>query len=413
MAIENLKQETASAPPVGEAMRFRLAGVLLRQMVNDARVQIVCEGGGPSLALGKPGAQSFTMTIDRPATLWALMRDPDPGLGEAYMGGRWSLVEGDIGAFITMLARGRQKLFEGPAGGFFTALIGRHPPDYDHGIENSYRQVQHHYDIGNDLYALFLDEGMNYSCAFFETPEQSLRDAQLNKIRIAIRRLDVQPGMKVLDIGCGWGETTRILAGEAGARAAGVTLAENQLRLAKLRAENMDNPPDYFLQDYREHAAQHQDFYDRIVSIGMFEHVGDKNHDVYFRAVQEQLKPGGRALIHSIVRSGRPSTASLSSPWLDKYIFPGGCIPEVGDIVKGGEKQGLELAHEPYIQPSFHYAETLRRWRANFAANAGRLNPAHYDARFTRMWIYYLAMCEAMFDGCGYRVAQTVFKKPA
>ncbi|GJL85820.1 MAG: cyclopropane-fatty-acyl-phospholipid synthase [Micavibrio sp.] len=410
---EIARLQPEKGPKVAKNMRFRLAGLLLGQLVNEARLVVRCKNDGPVLTFGKVGQQPFTMFIDQPATLWEILRDPDPGLGDTYMDGRWEMAEGDIGAFVSMLARGRQKLFEGPTGKIFTMLLNSRPDDYDHSPEASYGQVQHHYDIGNGLYKLFLDEGMNYSCAFFETSQQSLRDAQLNKIETTIKRLDIKPGMKVLDIGCGWGETSRVIAREADADVSGVTLAKNQLAIAKDQAKYMKNLPQYFLQDYREHATEHESFYDRIVSIGMFEHVGDKNYGEYFKAVFDQLKPGGKALIHSIVRSGKPSTAELSSPWLDKYIFPGGCLCEVEDMVREGEQQGLKLAYEPYIQESFHYAETLRRWRENFVGNLDKLDSKKYDERFIRMWIFYFAMCEAMFDGCGYRVAQVVFEKPS
>ncbi len=394
-------------------MRFRLAGLLLGQLVNDSRLIVECKNGGAFLKFGKAGQEPYTMVIDQPGTLWEILRDADPGLGETYMDGKWELAEGDIGAFVSMFARGRQKLFEGTSGRLFTTLLNKRPEDYDHSPEASYGQVQHHYDIGNDLYTLFLDEDMNYSCAFFEQPEQPLHDAQLNKIRTSIARLDIRPGMKVLDIGCGWGKTCRTIVEESGAAATGISLAENQIQWAMEKAKPMTHRPAFYLEDYREHANAHENFYDRIISIGMFEHVGDKSYGEYFGAIYKQLKPGGKALVHSIVRSGEPSTAELSSPWLDKYIFPGGCLCEAEDMVREGEQQGLTLAHEPYIHESFHYAETLRRWRGNFLSNLDQLDPARYDERFIRMWVFYFVMCEAMFDGCSYRVAQVVFEKPA
>lgn len=355
----------------------------------------------------------FVLVIKERDIVWDILKNPDPGLGEAYMEGQWHLAQGDIGEFITYLASGRIRIVDSPLGRIFNGLLNiARPHNYDHSPEANYELVQHHYDIGDDLYELFLDEGMNYSCAFFETPDQSLRDAQLNKIRTSIKRLGVEPDMKVLDIGCGWGETTRIIAQEAGAQAHGITLAENQIATAHKRAKGIKPEPEYFLKDYREHASEYQEYYDRIISIGMLEHVGDESYNEYFQAVRSQLKPGGKALIHSIVRSGEESTAEMSSPWLDKYIFPGGCIPEIKDMIEIAQSQGLRLAHEPYIQDSFHYAETLRRWRANFLKNQDKLPLDPYDKRFRRMWIYYLAMCEAMFEGCGFRVVQNVFEKP-
>jgi cyclopropane-fatty-acyl-phospholipid synthase len=406
-----LNQNSPAAP--GDFLSFRIAGFLVNQLIQDAEVTIRCRTDGPVLTLGQKGYPRFAMVIDRPGTLWEIIRNPDPGLGETYMDGRWRLEEGDIGAFITMFAWGREKLYQGPAGIAARAIYSlTEPPDYNHDPRNSKKLVQHHYDIGNDLYALFLDRDMNYSCAFFETPEMSLEDAQRNKIRTAIQRLDIHTGMRVLDIGCGWGNACRVIAAETQAgEVNGITLAENQLGVAKHKATFLQNKPQYFLEDYREHAEKYAGMYDRILSIGMFEHVGHENNDAYFAAVNKLLAPGGRALIHSIVRSGKPGASNVGSPWLDKYIFPGGCIPEVQAMVDHGVAQGLELAHEPYIHPSFHYAETLRCWRKNFLANQHLLR-GKYDARFQRMWIFYLAMCEAMFEGCGFRVAQVVFRRP-
>lgn len=393
-------------------MRFRIAGILMNQVLRDARLTVNCRDNGAVLTVGKKDGQSFAMVVENSETLWNIIKDPDPGLGEAYMDGKWEMEESDIGAFVTTLARNRQRLFEGPMGAFFTALLNKRPPDYDHSIKINKGQVQHHYDIGNDLYELFLDEGLNYSCAFFEKPTMSLGEAQENKIKTSIERLDVQKGAKVLDIGCGWGAVSCAIAETTEADSVtGISLAENQIEVAKERVIKLGNKISYSLQDYREHAEQNQGAYDRIISIGMFEHVGDKTYNEFFEAVSKQLVPGGKALIHSIVRSGAQSTRKLSSPWLDSYIFPGGCIPYLPDMLAAAKEEGLETVCDPYLHDHFHYAETLRRWRENFLLNAGKLDSAKYDDRFKRMWIYYLAMCEAMFDGCGYQVGQIVFKK--
>jgi cyclopropane-fatty-acyl-phospholipid synthase len=319
--------------------------------------------------------------------------------------------EGDIGAFITMLARNLQRVLDGPAGFALAPVLRKRLQARTRGLAESKSYISSHYDIGNDLYELFLDSGMNYSCAFFEGRNISLRDAQLNKIRTTLRRLGVRPGMKVLDIGCGWGEACRVAAAEAGADVTGVTLAENQLAVAVQRAAGMENAPSYLLEDYRRHAETHEGHYDRIFSIGMFEHVGEDQYGTYFAAIRRQLAEGGRALVHSISNAAMKPGQSLNSPWLEKYIFPGGRIPDLPEMIAAARREGLELAHAPYLQPSADYAETLRRWRANFLLNAYKLDPAKYDERFRRMWVYYLAMCEAMFDGCGFQVCQLVLRR--
>lgn len=412
MAYATLFKETAPAPKAAP-WGFRLAGFLFNPLVTGAELEIRAQSDGSRLRLGQAGAQSFVMVIDKPELLGEIVRTPDPGLGEAYMEGRWHLQEGDMGAFISMLGRGREKIMNGPLRPLIQGLYRFYdPPDYAHDVHDCARQVRHHYDLGNDLYEMFLDPSMNYSCAFFDDPHQSLEKAQFNKVRTAIKRLDIRADQQVLDIGCGWGNVCRVIAGETPARAVtGITLAENQLYEAERRSRFMSRRPDFLLEDYREHAARRPCYYDRIVSIGMFEHVGHENNGAYFDAVRTLLKPGGKALIHSIVRSGRATASNVGSPWLDRYIFPGGCIPDLHDMIRHAQNAGLELAHAPYIHESFNYAETLRRWRANFMEGRHRLDPARYDARFQRMWIYYLAMCEAIFDGCGYRVAQVLLRK--
>lgn len=405
-------QKTEKTSP---SLKLRTAGFIFGILTKGARLIIECERCNRALNYGDEGAnQHFVMVIQEPDVMWSILMNPDPGLGELFMEGKWWLKEGDIGQFMILLASGRDRLFGGPFGKILSVLLSKHPDpaEYDHSVENSYGQIQHHYDIGNELYALFLDEGMNYSCAFFKNPKQTLRDAQLNKIQTSVERLNIEPGMSVLDIGCGWGETTRFIALHTEANVYGVTLAETQLALAKEKIKGMDNQPIYYLSDYREHAKTHNNFYDRIISIGMFEHVGDQNYHEYFKAIYDQLKPGGQALVHSIVKAEEPATARMSSPWLETYIFPGGCLCHVNEMIAEAKTQGLVLHHEPFIHESFHYAETLRHWRANFLENMKKLDRKKYDQRFINMWIYYLAMCEGMFEGCGYRVAQILLRKP-
>lgn len=390
--------------------RFKVGCYLFSLLVNDASVHILCDQYKGTLIYGDDAKKRFVLVFSKAETVWDIIRSPDPGLGETYMDNLWRLEHGDLGEFITMLAKGRQKLFKGKLGIIFRRLLNKVPEVFDHKVDVNYQQVQHHYDIGNSLYKIFLDEGMNYSCAFFATPEQSLRDAQLNKIDTSIGRLDIQAGMKVLDIGSGWGELTRCIADKTHAEVDGVTLAETQIAYSKEIASTVAHAPRYHLADYREHAARHQAHYDRIISVGMFEHVGNMNYHEYFKAINDQLVPGGKALVHSIVKPDEPTSMKLSSPWLEKYIFPGGCTVTVQRMVDEAKQQGLELDAEPYIQESFHYAETLRRWRANFLANFNELDGKQYDQRFKNMWVYYLAMSEAMFDGANFRIVQIVLR---
>ena len=393
--------------PVKAWLARRMVGVFAR----GATVSFRYRSPAGAFTAGSSTESDFVLTLAEPEVLWRILRNPDPGLGEAFMDGAWTLDTGDLGALLTLLAQNRQRMLEGPAGWLTRTVLRAVVPDHPHDPESSRDQIGRHYDIGDDLYALFLDEGMNYSCAFFDQPQSSLGEAQLNKVRTTISRLDVKPGMRVLDIGCGWGDVCRTIASQTGASSVtGITLARNQQRTAEERSMGMENPPSFLLEDYREHAARHAREYDRIVSIGMFEHVGAENHDIYFSTIERQLAQGGQALVHSILRPGSGAEADFSSPWLNGYIFPGGSIPNLDQVLSAARKSGLE-ATEVFLHEPYHYAETLRRWRANFVENAHRLDPVRYDDRFRRMWLFYFAMCEAMFDGCGYHVGQVVLRR--
>lgn len=397
--------------PAADFVRLGLLRFLLNRVLKDCRLHIACTGTGTELTAGR-GPQELGIRVADPAVIWRIATDPDPAAGELFMDGKWDMAEGDLGAFVTMMARNYQRLLSGPLRPLWIRTLRKDLGDHSWDPEASSRNVQHHYDIGDDLYELMLDEGMVYSCAFFDTPQMSLREAQINKLRTTIRRLGIGPGMRVLDIGCGWGEACRTIAAETGAATVhGITLAENQFKTAIERSSQEAHPPEYFLADYREHAGRHPRDYDRILSIGMFEHVGDANYRGYFAAVRDQLAPGGKALVHTIMNAANPAGGTLKSVWLQRYIFPGGRIPDLAEMLDAAAQEGLIPDCPPYLQPPSDYAETLRRWRANFCRNLGRLDSQRYDARFRRMWLFYLAMCEAMFDGCGFQVGQVVFRK--
>jgi cyclopropane-fatty-acyl-phospholipid synthase len=365
--------------------------------------------GQAEIEFGDGMGPHFRVRLNSLRTIFRIIRNPELGCGESYMDEGWVLEQGDLGGFLKMMCRNQDAAslsIPGRALRTASMLLFR---DRRNNPRKSRRNVAHHYDIGNDLYEGFLDEGMNYSCAFFAEPDQPLRDAQLNKLRTTIARLGVPDGARVLDIGSGWGELTRLIAAETGAsQIVGVTLAEKQRDLARQCASAMPgNKPDYRLVDYRVHAADNPEAYDRIVSIGMFEHVGAKHFVDYFDAIRGMLADGGQALVHSIMRKERSDT----SPWFQKYIFPGGYIPTLEDTVAAAREAGLELAHEPFIHESFHYAETLRHWRRNFNEAWPALDRDRYDPHFRRMWNFYLAGSEAGFDENGMFVGQVLLRK--
>jgi len=387
---------------------FRMLGWIIGAFASRGSLRLNYHGL-EEMVFGDGSGPDFTVRLNSLRTIFRIVRDPELGCGECYMEGGWALERGDLGGFLKMMCRNQAAAEESIPGKTLRAIGALLSVGRANSPRTSRRNVAHHYDIGNDLYRAFLDEGLNYSCAFFEEPDQTLRAAQLNKLRTTIRRLDIQPGARVLDIGSGWGELTRLISAETGAaRVTGITLARTQLELARKHAAAMREPrPEYRLVDYRYHAADNSLAYDRIVSIGMFEHVGTGHFNEYFAAVRRMLSDDGLALIHSIMRRERSETSS----WTRKYIFPGGYIPTLDDTIAAARKAGLELAHEPFVHESFHYAETLRRWRRNFNDAWPGLDRRRYDERFRRMWNFYLAGSEAAFDENGMFVAQILLRK--
>ena len=249
--------------------------------------------------------------------------------------------------------------------------------------------VAHHYDLDGRLYSLFLDADKQYSCAYFETPDASLDEAQLAKKRHLAAKLLVKPGDRVLDIGSGWGGLGLYLAEMTGADVTGVTLSTEQLQVSNARAaeKNLTQSAKFLLEDYRDIPGP----FDRIVSVGMFEHVGVDFYEAYFRRCAELLADDGVMVLHSIGRSDPPD---VTNPWIAKYIFPGGYIPALSEVIPVIEKAGLLVCDIEILR--LHYAETLKAWRERFMARrdeAVRL----YDERFARMWEFYLAASEMSF----------------
>jgi len=394
--------------PPGAITLFRTLAPIVGIFAKEGSLQLNYRGVD-EVTFGDGTGPQFKVRLNTLRVMLRILKNPDLGAGESFMDEDWVLERGDFGAFIKMLCRNEAAAADTAMGATARKIAHVVYRTRRNNPRKSRQNVAHHYDIGNDLYSAFLDEGMNYSCAFFEQPDQSLREAQLNKLRTSMRRLEIPDGARVLDIGSGWGELTRLITSESNAKhVCGVTLAETQLQLARERAAELTGTrPEYRLVDYRVHAADNPGAYDRIISVGMFEHVGRKHFVEFFDAVRRMLANGGQALVHSIMRLERCDT----SPWIQKYIFPGGYIPTLDDTVAAARKAGLELAHEPFIHESFHYAETLRRWRHNFNEAWPDLDRNRYDSRFRNMWNFYLAGSEAGFDANGMHVGQVLLRK--
>jgi cyclopropane-fatty-acyl-phospholipid synthase len=256
-------------------------------------------------------------------------------------------------------------------------------------IPRSRRNVAHHYDLSRELYETFLDADRQYSCAYFTKPGQDLETAQLRKKQHIAAKLHLEPGMRVLDIGCGWGGLGLYLAERLGAEVTGITLSTEQLALANARAAaaGLEASAQFHLRDYRHETGK----FDRIVSVGMFEHVGVNHYGEFFRTVHDRLADDGVALLHTIGRRDGPGS---TNPWLQKYIFPGGYSPSLSELSAAIERSGLWINDVEVLR--LHYAETLRHWRLRFEANRAQV-AALYDERFCRMWEFYLATSEVSF----------------
>ncbi len=272
-------------------------------------------------------------------------------------------------------------------------------------IQNSRKNVQHHYDLGNDFYQLFLDPTLTYSCGYRLHQTDTLEQMQRQKYELICRKLALQPGESLIDIGCGWGGMLIYAAEHYGVTGTGITLSLEQAKLAIERVEQkgLSDRIQIIVKDYREIQGQ----YDKFVSIGMFEHVGKGNFATFMQAASNFLKPHGIGLLHTV---GTNST-QRNGAWVDKYIFPGAYVPQLHEITRELMTAKLSVAHCESLKP--HYAETLRQWRNNFASNRSKiaaLSPI-YDDRFLRMWDLYLQSFEAGFRYGGMQVYQCLFYK--
>jgi cyclopropane-fatty-acyl-phospholipid synthase len=359
---------------------------MLSRFVRLGRLR-VAEHGKPTQTYGDGSGPEIAVRIG-PGWAAKIALNPDMMLGEAYMEGGLVLEQGSLWDLCELI--GRNFKDGPPPGPMKRALDGlRRTLQQWNDRRASRRNVAHHYDLSHELYRRFLDQDLQYSCAYFGRPDMTLEEAQLaKKIHIA-SKLMIEPGMKVLDIGCGWGGMGLELAGRYGADVTGVTLSQEQLAIANQRAKaaNLDQRARFSLTDYRDVQGP----FDRIVSVGMFEHVGAPNFRTYFQQVARLLTDDGVALIHSI---GRRTGPGVTQPWIAKYIFPGGYIPALSEMTAAIEDAGLWITDIEILR--LHYAETLKAWRERFLAQWDEI-AALYDERFCRMWEVYLVLSELSF----------------
>jgi cyclopropane-fatty-acyl-phospholipid synthase len=377
---------------------------LLSRVIRIGRLEITDAAGRHNIFAGSPGP-AIKVRLTDPALHWKLAVNPRLYVPEAYMNGTLIIEDGGgIYEFVDLLVRNESQMAVemvwrlGMLIRQWTRRLHQFNP-----ISRSRRNVAHHYDLSDQLYELFLDRDRQYSCAYFLGSDDDIDTAQLNKRNHIASKLLLRPGMKVLDIGSGWGGLALHLAAECGVDVTGLTLSTEQLKVAQRRAAaaGLADRVRFQLRDYREESGG----YDRIVSVGMFEHVGLNQYQTFFNQVNRLLRPDGVALLHSIGRSDGPGA---TNPWLRKYIFPGGYSPALSEVVPVVEQSRLLITDIEVLR--LHYAETLRAWRRRFVQARERVLQL-YDERFYRMWELYLAGSEVAFRRQGHIVFQMQLAK--
>ncbi|MCD1627727.1 cyclopropane-fatty-acyl-phospholipid synthase family protein [Seohaeicola saemankumensis] len=379
--------ETGRFAP-GRAAMWLLAKLLLR-LVQNGRLTIY-DPSGEAWHFGPGGEPAVSVRLtDRPLPA-QLLANPSLALGEAYMDGTLRIESGSLRDLLSICTSDMDAIEASPGVRLirwldaFMARRLHHNP-----ISRSHANVAHHYDISTELYDLFLDADRQYSCAYFPTGNETLDEAQALKKKHIAAKLLLRPGMEVLDIGSGWGGLAMEFAQLHGARVTGLSLSTEQIAAARDRAaqSGLSGRVTFEQRDYREERGQ----YNRVVSVGMFEHVGRSGFDAFFATLQRVLRPDGVALVHAI---GTKAPRGGSDPWIRKYIFPGGYLPTLSETIAAAERSGMWVTDVEVLR--LHYAETLRHWSERFAAERETARML-YDERFCRMWEFYLAVCEMAF----------------
>jgi len=363
---------------------------VMQRFVSKGALTVILPDG-TSTTYGTGGKPSATIKINDPALPMALVKNPELVAGEAYMDGRLEMVDCTIHDFLTVFANNRDGLRKGPIRSKVKAWNKKIKRWHQRNPRAaSSVNVKAHYDISNELYKMFLDEDMQYSCAYFSDPYMTLEEAQLAKKRHIAAKLDLKAGQRVLDIGCGWGGMAMHLAKEHGVKVVGVTLSTQQHALAieRVKAAGLEDLVDIRLQDYRDVEGP----FDRIVSVGMFEHVGIGHFAEYFETIRELLTDEGVALVHSIGRKGGPGTTGA---WIRKYIFPGGYSPALSETFAEIEKAGLWVSDCEILR--LHYAYTLAEWNKRCQAQKAEIVEMMGE-EFFRMWEFYLSISELSFQ---------------
>jgi cyclopropane-fatty-acyl-phospholipid synthase len=360
---------------------------ILRSIVREGSLCVI-DSAGRGHMIGDGSPPEATLRLTSRASEYTLAVNPALSVGEAYMDGRLVVEDGSLYAFLDVVARNYGAMGHSP----WMAILERLGKGLkqSNSVGRARRNAAHHYDLSSDFYEIFLDRDLQYSCAYFESPNDTLETAQENKKRHIAAKLCLDcSGLKVLDIGSGWGGMALYLAEISGADVTGVTLSTEQHSFSTQRAalSPAGARMRFELRDYREVEGP----FDRIVSVGMFEHVGKRNYAEFFARIRELLRDDGVALIHSI---GYADTPAPINPFIRKYIFPGADLPSLSEVFAAVEPTGLFVTDVEILR--LHYAETLRHWRERFTARSEEVK-ALYDERFFRMWEFYLVLCEVGF----------------
>jgi cyclopropane-fatty-acyl-phospholipid synthase len=365
----------------------RLLRFLLKTFIRRGTFRVTTSRG-TVLTFGDGTGQPVWVRFATRAAEWAILLDPELKFGETYMNGSFVVEQGSIADVLAIMLGQKSEVphWARPQG--LLRYLNRRFQQFNP-RRRARHNVAHHYDLDGRLYSLFLDADRQYSCAYFESSDQSLDDAQLAKKRHLAAKLLMEPGKRVLDIGCGWGGLGLYLAEVTGADVTGVTLSQEQHAIANERSaeKGLTDQARFNLQDYRDVKGP----FDRIVSVGMFEHVGVNHYETFFRKSAQLLADDGVMVLHSIGRSEGPN---VTNPWIAKYIFPGGYIPSVSEVLPHIERSGLLVTDMEILR--LHYAETLKNWRERFLAHREEVERI-YDQRFVRMWEFYLAASEMSF----------------
>jgi len=362
---------------------------LLKRMVRIGTLEVIGADGARHVFSGAPGPEVTIRLHDR-ALHHRLYFNPGLYFGEAYMDGTLTVEKGTLSALLEIMARNQEFALTDPLHAAHERLsqLLRGWQQYNP-VRRARAHVEHHYDLPDQLYDLFLDRDRQYSCAYFQNLDDELETAQVNKQRHLAAKLLLEPGQRVLDIGSGWGGLALYLARVGGGEVTGLTLSSEQLNIANQRVveAGLAERVHFHLRDYREEVGK----YDRIVSVGMFEHVGVNHYPEFFATVGKLLTEDGVCVLHSIGRMAGPSTTLAS---IRKYIFPGGYSPALSETLSVAEGSGLWITDIEVLR--LHYAETLRAWRSRFDANRANISE-RLGERFCRMWDFYLTLSESAF----------------